>query len=260
VDPKIKLLQLYNKLLTKDYFTFIRFSDGEIEILRNRFSEIRDGKTVFRGRVFTNTFPKYDEKLFNPTIHHEIRKDLLSSAIYSDLNYIKGIQTSHLPNGLNDRNFLLRLNGRLDDSISFSDLLINSNYESFLNLFIPIFIEFESLIIVANEVSRPIGPISHAKMIHIPSFLFETYSDVLNTTFLELKKVPSGSLILSSASSLSNILGHKLYLVRRDIFFIDIGTSLNHLLSMSTDSRGYLNRKWNSKTYRFNRKEKSIKW
>jgi hypothetical protein len=54
-----------------------------------------------------------------------------------------------------------------------------------------------------------------------------------------LINVPKSSLVLSSASSLSNILGHKLHTLRADLTFIDVGTSLNHLIGLGRSSRAY---------------------
>ena len=260
LNAKTKLLELYDKLLTKECFTFIRFSDGEIEILKNRYCEIRDGYTVFRGRKFKNNFPIYDEKLFDPLLHDDLRMHLLESAFFRGHNFFKGIQTSHVPNGILDRNFLLRLNGGLDQNITFSDLFINSNYTLYLNKILPILSNFNSIFIVANENAIPIGQLSHAKMVPIPSNFFNSYNKVLSECYAALVNAPEGSLILSSASSLSNVLGYKLYEVRKDIFFIDIGTSLNHLLSLSTTSRSYLLKHWSIKHKLFKALERKIKW
>lgn len=124
IPNAIEHLDNFIKLLKENRpFSFVRFSDGEIEILRNRYLEIGRGKTVFRGREFKNTF---DAKKFDPRIHQNIRKDLLSSALFREKNFYKGI-----PTALKDREFLLRLNGGFDTNMTFSDLFLNSNYRKY---------------------------------------------------------------------------------------------------------------------------------
>ena len=54
-----------------------------------------------------------------------------------------------------------------------------------------------------------------------------------------LKNAPANSIILSSASSYTNILGYKLHNIRPDLFFIDIGTALNDYLSLPHKTRVY---------------------
>jgi hypothetical protein len=51
--------------------------------------------------------------------------------------------------------------------------------------------------------------------------------------------VPKNSLILSSASSLSNIVGYKLNSMRKDLTFFDIGTALHDLVGLNSFIREY---------------------
>ena len=47
-------------------FQFVRFSDGETEILESRYLSINDGKVHFRGMVHDIDYPEHDKKLFDP--------------------------------------------------------------------------------------------------------------------------------------------------------------------------------------------------
>lgn len=232
LDNFISLLKL------KIPFSFVRFSDGEIEILRNRYLEISDGKTVFRGREFKNSFPDFDAKRFDPKIHQNIRKDLLSSALFRDKKFYKGIPTSH-NDAIKDREFLLRLNGGFDTNMTFSDLFLNSNYKKYRDKIVPLFEVFENIYVIANYRAKPIEILEKAIHIHIPDNFFATYDSVINDVYAQIKDIPNGSLILSSASSLSNILGHKMFTQNPNITFLDIGTSINDLLSLSHNTRAY---------------------
>jgi len=242
-------------------FSFVRFSDGEIEILRNRYLEIGGGKTVFRGREFKNSFPDFDSKRFDPRIHQNIRKDLLSSVLFREKNFYKGIPTAH-NDAIKDREFLLRLNGGFDSNMTFSDLFLNSNYRKYRDEVVPLFEPFEKIYVIANYRAKPIGILEKATHIHIPDNFFATYDSVVNSVFAQIKNVPNGSLILSSASSLSNILGYKMYLETSNITFLDIGTSINDLLSLNHNTRAYHSeeKSFFQKMFYRTRKGHEIKW
>jgi len=61
----------------------------------------------------------------------------------------------------------------------------------------------------------------------------------LDFSLKEIVKAPTGSLILASASSLTNIVGHQLHISRPDLTFIDIGTSMHDLVGMQSGIREY---------------------
>jgi hypothetical protein len=237
-DPIEHLSHFIDMLKKHIPFTFIRFSDGEIEILRNRYLEINQGKTVFRGREFKNNFPDFDAKKFDPRIHQNIRKDLLASALFREEKFYKGIPTAH-NDAVKDREFLLRLNGGFTLTMTFSDLFLNSNYLKYRQELIPILAQYDNIYIIANYRAKPISILSNTQHISIPDNFFATYDSVIENVYDQLKNIPDGSLILSSASSLSNILGHKLFLENSKITFLDIGTSINDLLSLDHNTRAY---------------------
>lgn len=250
-----------NKLINKEPFTFIRFSDGETEILKNRYLEIVPGKTVFRGKEIKNNFPQFDSKRFDPSLHQNIREDLFDSAKFNYDNYFKGIPTSH-NKALDDRDMMLDLNNGLDNSITFADLFLNSNYEDYLNEIVPLFEKFDNIIVIANYRAKPIEILKKSRHISIPDNFFGNYNEVLDDVMESLKDIKPGTLILSSASSLSNIIGYKLFLSRKDITFLDIGTSINSLLSMDDKIRSYHKQK-NRSIFRkifFKKAKDKIRW
>lgn len=260
-DPIEHLNNVKNKLINKEPFTFIRFSDGETEILKNRYLEIIPGKTVFRGKELKNNFPEFDSKRFDPTIHQNIRENLLASAKFKADNYLKGIPTAH-NKAVDDRDMMIELNDGLDTSITFADLFLNSNYQRYLDKIVPLFSSFENIIVIANYRAKPIGILERARHINIPDNFFSCYDEVLQNVMNDLASLKEGSLVLSSASSLSNIIGHKLFLQRQDIIFLDIGTSINNLLSMDDKIRSYHKQK-NRSIFRklfFKKSKDMIRW
>ncbi|MDE1335104.1 hypothetical protein [Vibrio aestuarianus] len=237
-NPKVQLSKFRQMLKERLPFTFIRFSDGETEILFNRYLEINSGRTFFKGKEYNNNYPDYDSKVFNPGKNSDIRNDLLKSALFASPNYYKGIPASH--NGkICEREFMVRLNGGLDHYLTFSDLFLNSNYLEYRQSVVNEFNNYRNIYVVANYRTELCGFLRNANLISIPDNFFSNYQEVFSSTYNKLSDVEPGSLILSSASSLTNIVGHKLFLSRKDITFIDIGTSLNDYLGLDLNTRIY---------------------
>jgi len=237
-SAKKDLHRLFSLLNEETPFTFIRFSDGEMEVLRNRFLEIGRGYTIFKGKRISNNFPEYDRKKYDPSKDTKFRTALKNSATKKGMNYFKGIPTLH-NNMIEDRDYMVDLNGGMSEFMTFSDLLINSNYVEFRNRFVPQFASAKYLALVANHRAIPTGELARAKLISIGDVIFKRYEETLIEVLNKVHHLPLGALVLSSASSFSNILGMHLYNLRPDITFIDIGTALNDLLSLKSVTRAY---------------------
>ena len=85
----IKDIQLFKQnVKQKKPFCFVRFSDGETEIIRNRYLKINKGVTIFQGKVSKNNYSDFDSKEFIPNLHNQIREDL-SVQIHNDFKEVK---------------------------------------------------------------------------------------------------------------------------------------------------------------------------
>lgn len=243
-QAKVDLYKIFDLLNNKMNFTFVRFSDGETEILRNRYSKITNEEVVYKGRRWKSNFPIYDQKEFNPIIHQLVRNDLMHAAVARDNIYFKGIPTSHNKAQL-DKNFYLRLNGCLDKQITFSDLFMNNNHKLFVKLMRAFFDKnkVENLTIIANYRSTLNDFLSGAKLIPIPDNFFSSYKEVRDYVISEVSQLNENSIVLSSASSLSNVIGHYIISNKLPITFIDIGTSLHKFISLDNSSREYFNKR-----------------
>jgi len=239
-DPKDHFKCFMNLLNSAKPFTFIRFSDGEVEVLRNRELMISNNKTIFRGKVYTNNYPEMDKKIFNPLLDQPFRMDLLNSSIFKSEFFYKGIRTFSLNDyeATIDREFLLRLNGGFDSYITFSDLLINDNYLLFRSKMFPLILKkFQNIVVVSNW--RSIIKFKFYKHIKVCDNFIKNYQSQLSSILNDLINIPLNSIVICSASSLTNILGYKLYLLRPDVTFLDVGTSINDLFSLQNDTRVY---------------------
>ena len=97
--------------------------------------------------------------------------------------------------------------------------------------------KFNNIVIVSNWRSKI--QFKFYKHIKVCDNFIKNYQDVLSSILNELINIPKDSIVICSASSLANILGHKLYLLRPDLTFLDVGTSINDLFSLKNDIRIY---------------------
>lgn len=237
-DAKADLDRFIGFVKSRKPFTFVRFSDGEVEILRNRKLEIINGKTLFRGSVSRNNYPVYDTKTFDPGQDSALRTDLIASATIRSANYYLGVPAKH-NNAICDRDYIVDINGGMSKQITFSDLLMNSNYKRYRQELVPEFSNVPDLFLIANFRARPVDSLKDAKVVPVGDNFFREYETTIQNVIAMLKEIPANSMVLSSASSLSNIVGAMLYKLRPDITFIDIGTSLNDLLGLQSRTRLY---------------------
>ena len=225
-------------LENKDPFTYVRFSDGEMEIIRNERLFIGKGHISWSKGEVSYSYPDFDFKDFSPTRDVKLRADLISSASYKSKFFFKGIPTAH-NNALEDRNLMIELNGGSDENLTFADLLINENFMKFRKQLVSIFSLYDSVYYFGNYRANPELVNRSWKLIPLQDNFFADYQKVLNESLAVLGGLPRNSLVLSSASSLTNILGHQLHESRPDLTFLDIGTSMHDLVGMESGIRGY---------------------
>lgn len=219
-------------------FTFIRFSDGEIEVLRNRKLFIGDGLVSWSKGEVKFAYPDFDKKDFSPNRDGVFRDALFGSAQHKGTGYIKGIPSSH-NKARGDRDYMVQLNGDSMENLTFADLLLNANFRRFRVEFLNALIAKDNVVVLGNYRMQPKMVNQAWSHIAIPDNFIPKYDEVIDEVMQHATTLPVGSLILSSASSLTNIVGHKLSTSRRDITLIDIGTSLHDLMGMEGGIREY---------------------
>lgn len=236
--PRGAFRHLEKLLKARTPFTFIRFSDGETEVLKNESLRIAEDGVFWSKGTFTNPYPKFDFKDFNPNRDAEFREDLLASARFSGDNYFKGVPTRHNASP-KEKQMLIELNTGTDHNLTFADLFLNANYKNFRKRIVPLFQSLGSLAVVANFRSRPNKMLSSARLVRVQDNFFSNYAEMRDSALRNLLDLPPNSLVLSSASSLTNILGHRLFISRPDLTFIDVGTSVNDFLGLEMGIRAY---------------------
>jgi len=134
---------------------------------------------------------------------------------------------------------MIQINGGLDPYVTFSDLLINSNFRSFLRKMLPIMLNRDNVYVVGNFRMRPNLLHPAWQLIRVPDNFFKDYHATKERLLSNLGELPANALVLSSASSLSNILGHAIDVSRRDLTFVDIGTALHGQMGLDANTRDY---------------------
>jgi hypothetical protein len=134
---------------------------------------------------------------------------------------------------------MIDLNGGDVQGLTFSDLFINENYRAFIKELLPLFLQNQNVTFVGNFRSNI--PKLSEKWSHlaISDNVFPVYEDLFPKLLKTLTELDVNALVLSSASSISNTLGHQLHRARPDITFVDVGTSLNPFIGLGQATRAY---------------------
>ena len=200
------------------------------------------GETYFRGKKFPNKFESHDHKEFCPNKHQNLRKDLFKAAIYSREGYFKGCPGKH--NMMSeDLDLMARLNGSFSDNLTFSDLLVNENFYKTKTMLLNIGnFCYSEVVVVGNFRCEKSDFAKNSTFLPIPDHVFSNYIGIKQQLMQKILNLPKGALVLSSASSLSNVIGQQLWEHRQDVTFIDIGSAINNLLGLNF-ARAYAEKK-----------------
>ncbi|MAD57018.1 MAG: hypothetical protein CMK44_00415 [Porticoccus sp.] len=238
--------ELKNLLIKNENFGFLRFSDGELFIIDNQKLEISNNYAKLENKLIGITnYSKEETKFFDPNLHQFYREKLIESLIFKKKNYFKGVPCTCC-NGRYYTN-LVKSYDAIDSQCTYSNLLMNGNYSSFIEEFVDIFKKKKVIFIVSKYANLKDLPFEIVKHFTIgPNCLINDY-DLLNEIdeYIHKNKIKD-HLFLFAASSLSNLLIHKLFRKYEDNTYIDIGSSLNPYLGLEgwKYSRGYLKEYW----------------
>lgn len=241
-DFKKHFWSILNKLKNKEYFAFSRFSDGEMHIMYNRELKLAKDHNVIAGKVDSKaSYAPEDHKHFDPKKHQFFQQELMRAYRFKKPNYFVGLSCRCCVGEKNFKQFLDWYEGDPEDPrLTWANLFVNSNYPLFKQHFIPEF-KNHKIALVANKKST-IGklPFSVEKFFPIGDNCIINDFDLIE----EIKNwVKSNDIknhvFLFSASSLSNCLCYRLFEKFSNNTYIDIGTTLNQYLGLTT-KRGYL--------------------
>ena len=126
------------KIVNKENFAFSRFSDGEMFILQNKELKLSENLIQMGEVKQSGPYRKDDFKHFNPSEHKEFRDTLVKTFQHKQENYYKGISCSCCV-GKENFDFQIDLHGGDDESLTWANLWVNSNYPLFIQQILPLF-------------------------------------------------------------------------------------------------------------------------
>jgi len=239
---------ILNMLRNGENFAFSRFSDGELDILKNKYVILSDNHFISGDLKGAGRYTKEEQKEFDPEKHQFVREKLIETYKHNQKNYFKGICTgTDLHVGNENFNWMIDYHGGDHPNLTFANLLINANYTRFVEEIIPTFVDRE-IIYVANamaDVSKL--PFEIGKKFEIGSNCavndYDTAKKVKN--YIKANNTKN-AIVLCSAASLSNFVIYECFKENQDNTFMDIGSCLNPLLGLKgwVYTRGYLTSYW----------------
>lgn len=236
-----------NKLLNGENFAFLRFSDGEFFILKNRRLELNENNHIIGNVVGGGWYNKEEQKKFDPNEHQFYRQKLIESLQFKKDNYYKGICCKCCVTNEDDYYFQVNLSGGEEDDLTWANLFINGNYESYVNEIVPIFKDKKIIMIVNESANITKLPFNVIKDFRVGTNCFINDYDLIEKVknYISENNIEN-HVFLISAASLSNLLIHQLYELSDKNTYIDIGSTLNPMMDMVgwKGSRSYLREYW----------------
>lgn len=241
--------KLLLKLKNNENFAFSRASDGELIILQNKKLELSERGTFISDQLAGPTYTFEDYKFFDPEQHQDFRKRLWESFQHEQQNYFVGISCPCCV-GFNNSQWMKAVSGldkSLDDpnyQLTWANLFVNANYPRFISEFLPE-LSKRKIVLICNEHAN----LENSELQIEKDFRIGRNAMINNIDLhLDISKWIEDNDIKDhvfcfSASSLTNITVHELFMKHPDNTYIDIGTTLNRTFGFPLN-RGYLNAFW----------------
>jgi hypothetical protein len=241
-DFKQHIQNFKQKLIDREPFAFARYSDGELFILQNKELILGDG-FIKVGEVATpGPYKSQDFKHFNPAKDVVARERLLQAFAHKQPGYYKGIscQCCVGPEAFQQQ---IDIHGGDDESLTWANLFVNSNYPTFIEEVLPVLQTYDTVMICHEDANLE-------KLEFVTKDFRVGYNAMINDyekintikDWIDQEKV-EGRLFLFSASTFSNLAIYELYKHNQKNTYLDIGTCLTPFMGMPTE-RSYLQEYW----------------
>tara|TARA_R110000796_G_scaffold59710_1_gene137833 strand:+ start:1901 stop:2659 length:759 start_codon:yes stop_codon:yes gene_type:complete len=230
---------LLNKLKIDENFAYLRYSDGEMHILMDRDVRVDDTWYELNGVRASGKYDKTNYKDVNQIKHKYFVDALKDSYKYHANNYFVGLSCRCCV-GDKDFQWMVDFRGGDDEHLTWANLLINGNYNRFISEMLPLF-KNKKIVFIGNEIMDTSKlPFEVVKDFRVgQNCMITNYdlSDEINEWVNE--NDIKNHVFLFSASSLSEVLIHKLFINEVENTYIDIGTMFNTYLGFDAN-RSYL--------------------
>lgn len=210
-DFKQEFYRIINLIETKNSFVFVRYGDGEVMLMNNQ--DVNENTQAFKIDKWKS---KGETKLGN---------DLKISIKNKEWFY--GIPCDCC--NLNCKNYLLSLLEIPEEQITYANLLINSNY----NLFLEWVKKIENVVLMVNKNAAnnlDKFPFKIDEFFPISDNCVDFYEKNYEVFISQIEKLAlkyNNKLFLISAGPLSEVIIHYMYQKNKNNKYIDVGSSLD---------------------------------
>ena len=214
---------LIQKLKNKEKFSFSKYADGELHILANM--AINNG-----------------EFWFLPEQNQQQRERLIDSLKYKNDNYYVGITCPCCIGGPAAHNWYKKQSAQNLTNLTWANLFVNGNHEYYLNNMVPLYSDYDVILVSNSDSSLENLPFDVKKHFKIGKNAWvDNYDTVEQIKTYITENSISDHLFLFCAGPFGNILSHQLFEHNNKNTYIDIGSTLNVLLlGDKGKNRGYL--------------------
>lgn len=234
-DFREEFYKFRNKLANKEPFALSRANDGEAMIL---FNESLNLLNKCNGEFC------YDSNNPNDAIY---RQKLLNSVQYKGDNYFVGIgcrcQTC-LGDERHER--LKKITLKEESQLTYGNLMVNSNYPYFVKEYLPLFSQYDVVVVVNQKAKLDRLPFNHKIIkdfrVGINSWVNDSDLENIIPNYIKENNI-NNSLFIFCAGPFSNILIMECYKANPNNIYLDCGSTLDPYLfeNQNGRSRGYLN-------------------
>ena len=239
---------ILDKVRDKSNFAFTRFSDGELFIMQNKHLLLAEDHYITGNIVGANRYTEEEQKEFKPDEHQFYREKLIEAYQHTQEYYYKGICTStdgHV--GKENFDWMVEYHGGDHENLTYSNLLINANYQRFIEEMVPLFVGRDIIYVVNKLANVSKLPFEVKKTFEIgTNCMINDYNVVEDIKTYIADNNIKDHIILCSAASLSNYVIYECFRESSENTFLDIGSCLNPLLDLEgwKFTRGYLTSYW----------------
>lgn len=230
---------LLDKLKRGENFAYLRYSDGEMHILMDKNVKVVGTWYELNGVRGSGMYDPTNFKDVDQIKHKYFVDALKDSYTYHDTNYFVGLSCRCCA-GQSNFQWMVDFRGGDDDHLTWANLFINGNYDRFLTEMSPLFND-KKVVFIGNETMDTSKlPFDVVKDFRVGSNCMINNYDLSDEIIKWVNENDiKDYLFLFSASSLSEVLIHKLFLNEKENTYLDIGTMFNLHLGFDTN-RSYL--------------------
>jgi len=212
-----EITTMYQRVIEGHPFAFSKFADGEWMAMNEIIAA--------NGEWIMN-----DLSLGVEWMYDNARRQLWNSFRYQHPNYFVGVSCKCCQGDAYVK--MVEASGQSQDNLTFANIFVNSNYEYFLDQFIPFLQKTDKPIILfangSSDLSKLPFKVSTFYPIHYNAWVDLDDHNLLNY-FLQTGH--QNAIVLFSAGPFGNIGIHKLWKENKQNIYLDVGSTLDLWLS-----------------------------